>query len=155
MTVSRVVLKRTVGFNSTFRSVCSDRTVGFNSTFRSVCFDRRSEHTDRNVELKPISMLWSTIRAHWLKRWVETKGSFQNHPNSLEIVITWCYRKPFYICIPCNWWINLTFRMNLFSSHWTLLVTTQNNGCHKNLLGNEQWRAFDSIKHREKRLPLT
>ena len=37
---------------------------------------RRSEHTDRNVEL--------------------TNGSFQNHPNSFEIVITWCYRKPFH-----------------------------------------------------------
>ena len=23
-----------------------------------------------------------------------------NHPNSLEIVITWCYRKPFYIVLP-------------------------------------------------------
>ena len=44
-----VVLKGTVGFNSTFRSVCSDcrlqRTVGFNSTFRSVCSDRRLQRT--------------------------------------------------------------------------------------------------------------
>ena len=35
---------------------------------------RRSEHTDQNVELKP-TVLFRTI------------------PNSLEIVITWCYRK--------------------------------------------------------------
>ena len=38
-----------------------------------------------------------TIRAYWSKRRVETNGSFQNYPNSLEIVITWFYRKPFYI----------------------------------------------------------
>ena len=38
--------------------------------------------------------------------------------------------------------------------HWTLLVVTQNKCWHKNLLGNEQWRAVDSIKHCEKRLPL-
>ena len=30
---------------------------------------------------------------------VETNGSFQNHPNSLEIVITWRYHKPFYIAL--------------------------------------------------------
>ena len=28
-----------------------------------------------------------------------------------------------------------------------LLVITQNNCQHKNLLGNEQWRAVDGIKH--------
>ena len=27
----------------------------------------------------------------------KTNGSFQNHSNPLEIVITWCYRKPFHI----------------------------------------------------------
>ena len=31
---------------------------------------------------------------------------------------------------------------------------SQNNGWHKNRLGNEQWRAVDSIKHCEKQLPL-
>ena len=36
---------------------------------------------------------------------------------------------------------------------WTLLVFTQNNFYLKNLLlGNEQWRAVDSIKHCEKLL---
>ena len=33
------------------------------------------------------------------------------------------------------------------------MVITQNNCYHKNLLGNEQWRAADSIKHCEKWLP--
>ena len=42
---------------------------------------RRSEHTDRNVELKP-TVLLRTIPTH------------------LEIVITWCYRKPFHIVFP-------------------------------------------------------
>ena len=37
---------------------------------------------------------------------------------------------------------------------WTLLVIAQNNCKHKNLLGNELWRAVDSIKHCGKRLPL-
>ena len=37
--------------------------------------------------------------------------------------------------------------------HWTLLVITQNIYQQRNLLGNEQRRAVDSIK-REKRLPL-
>ena len=32
---------------------------------------------------------------------------------------------------------------------WTLLVITQNYNLHKNFLGNEQWRAVDSIKHCE------
>ena len=33
--------------------------------------------------------------AHWSKCWVQTNGSFQNHPNdNLEIIITWCYHKP-------------------------------------------------------------
>ena len=43
-----------------------------------------------------ICFFQKTIRAYWSKRRVETNGSFQNHPNSLEIVITWCYRKPFH-----------------------------------------------------------
>ena len=34
------------------------------------------------------------------------------------------------------------------------IVITQNNFQHKNLLGNKQWRAVDSIKHCEDRLPL-
>ena len=47
-----------------------------------------------------ITVFQKTIRAYWPKRRVETNGSFQNHPNSLEIVTTWCYRKPFYIVFP-------------------------------------------------------
>ena len=43
-----------------------------------------------------VYFLKKMIRAYWSKRRVETNGSFQNHPNSLEIVITWCYRKPFH-----------------------------------------------------------
>ena len=46
-------------------------------TVRSVCSDRLLE-----------------------KAGVETNNSLQNHPNSLEIVITWCYRKPFRIVFP-------------------------------------------------------
>ena len=34
------------------------------------------------------------------------------------------------------------------------MVITQNNCCHRKLLGNEQWGAVDVIKHCEKRLPL-
>ena len=36
----------------------------------------------------------------WLKPCWNQRFFFQNHPNSLEIVITWCYRKPFHIK-PC------------------------------------------------------
>ena len=44
-----------------------------------------------------VFFLQKTIRAYWSKRRVElTNGCFQNHPNSLEIVITWCYGKPFH-----------------------------------------------------------
>ena len=35
-----------------------------------------------------------------------------------------------------------------------IIVITQNNHQHKTLLGNKQWRAVDSIKHCDKRLPL-
>ena len=38
--------------------------------------------------------------------------------------------------------------------YWTLLVFIQNICKHKNLLGNQQWKAVDSKKHCEKRLPL-
>ena len=51
------------------------RHHGANLTLCKDFSRRRSEHTDRNVE--------------------ETNGSFQNYPNSLEIVTTWCYHKPF------------------------------------------------------------
>ena len=34
------------------------------------------------------------------------------------------------------------------------LVITQINFKHKNLLCDKQWRAVDSVKHCEKRLPL-
>ena len=39
---------------------------------------RRSEHTDQNVKLKPLVL-------------------FRTTPTHLEIIITWCYRKPYYI----------------------------------------------------------
>ena len=39
-------------------------------------------------------------RAYWSKHRVETNGSFQNQPNLLEIVYTWCYRNPFHIVFP-------------------------------------------------------
>ena len=52
-----------------------------------------------------ISMLWSS--------------SFQNHPNSLEIVITWCYRKPFHKNIVINFWIsNCISVMNHMQASW-------------------------------------
>ena len=85
MTISKwVVLKITVGFDLTFRSVCSDRLLERIETNGSFQFFRRrseSEHTDRNVELKP-SVLFRTTPTH------------------LEIVITWCYRKPFHVVFP-------------------------------------------------------
>ena len=45
------------------------------------------------------SFLQKTIRAYWSKRRVETNGYFQNHCTHLEIIITWCYRKPFLFCV--------------------------------------------------------
>ena len=61
-------------------------------TFRSVCSDRLLE-----------------------------KASFQNHPNSLEIVITWCYRNPFHIIFPpCK------------VSNPTILILTFTDGCKCN-----------------------
>ena len=36
----------------------------------------------------------------------------------------------------------------------TIGSLTQKIVLHKNLLGNEQWRAVDTIRHCEKRLPL-
>ena len=43
-----------------------------------------SEHTDQNVKLKPTVL-------------------FRTTPTHLEIVITWCYRKPFHIVVsPCK-----------------------------------------------------
>ena len=77
--------------------------------------------------LSPIdSFLQKTIRALWSKRRVETNGSFQNHPNSLEIVITWCYRKPFYIVFPpCKvsnpTYLKLWLIQTLAFSTWLLL----------------------------------
>ena len=69
MTISNE-LKRTVGFNSTFRSVCSDLLL--------VAFSRRRlKHTDWNIELKPTVLFWTT-------------------PTPLDIVITWYYHKPFH-----------------------------------------------------------
>ena len=47
-----------------------------------------------------VIVLQKTIRAYWLKRLVETNGRSQNHPNSIEIVITWCYRKPLHFVLP-------------------------------------------------------
>ena len=45
---------------------------------------RQSEHTDRNIELKPTVL-------------------FRTTPTHLEIIITWCYRKPFHIVLsPCK-----------------------------------------------------
>ena len=41
----------------------------------------RSEHTDRNVKLKP-TVLFTTLSTH------------------IEIGITWCYRKPFHVVFP-------------------------------------------------------
>ena len=61
-----MVLKRTVGFNLTFRSVCSDRLlekkkINSHEIGEIVYISRRrSEYTDRNVELKP-AVLFRTI----------------------------------------------------------------------------------------------
>ena len=41
--------------------------------------------------------------------------------------------------------------IQLLQMHWVLLVITQNNCMHIDLLGNEQWRAVHSIKHYEKK----
>ena len=46
------------------------------------------------------------------------------------------------------------YRNNILKAPDTIIVTTQINCQHKNLLGNEQWRAVASIKHCEKQLPL-
>ena len=45
---------------------------------------KRSEHTDQNIKLKPTVL-------------------FRTTPTQLEIIITWCYRKPCYIVYsPCK-----------------------------------------------------
>ena len=51
------------------------------------------------------------------------------------------------------------FGFELHLKDWMLVEVTQNNCWHEILLGTdmevaEQWRAVDSIKHCEKRLPL-
>ena len=58
--------------------------------------------------------LQKMIRTYWSKCRVETNGFFQNHPNSLEIVIKWCYRKPFYIVFPPCKVSNPTYMKCLF-----------------------------------------
>ena len=42
----------------------------------------------------------------------------------------------------------------MFKRDLTLLPITQNTSASQTKLGNEQWRAADSITHFEKRLPL-
>ena len=61
------------------------------------------------------------IRAYWSKRWVKTNGSFQNQPNSLEIVITVLPQTfPYLIIIITIWandfWINMP-AITLFSQY--------------------------------------
>ena len=49
------------------------------------------------------SILQKTIRAYWSKRRVNPTVLFRTTPTHLEIVITWCYRKLFYILFaPCK-----------------------------------------------------
>ena len=56
------------------------------------------------VYINSLSSLWTillkTISEHTDRTTYSWNGSFQNHPNTLEIVITWCYRKPFHIIFP-------------------------------------------------------
>ena len=50
-----------------------------------------------------------------------------------------------------------TIRAFLTLQYWTnihALKALDTIGNYKNSLGNEQWRAIDSIKHCEKRLPM-
>ena len=49
-----------------------------------------TRHFDQYV----LIIFWRKKRKRKKNVWVETNGFFQNHPNLLEIVITWCYRKP-------------------------------------------------------------
>ena len=60
-------------------------------------FQMKVSMVSNQVNLPSIDNIHKTLRAYWSKRWVETNSSFQNHPNSLEIVITRRYRKPFHI----------------------------------------------------------
>ena len=70
------------------------------------------------AEIHTYKSIKKTMRAYWLKRRVETNGSFQNHSNSLEIVITWCYRKPFYILLS---WVDDLYYLWLVAFCWLLL----------------------------------
>ena len=70
-----------MGFGKGWYQIC-DYGRHWVTWFVYKAFSRRSsEHTDRNVELK------STIL-------------FRTTPTHLEIIITWCYRKPYYILFP-------------------------------------------------------
>ena len=72
------------------------------SSSRESCSRRRSEHTDRNVEFKP------TV-------------SFQNNPNSFEIVITWCniVFPPCKVSNPTNIFKYLTRQFRSGSGYYT------------------------------------
>ena len=63
----------------------------------SAFFRRRSEHTDWNVVLKPMVL-------------------FRTTPTHLDIVITWCYRKPFH---KRKLNASRTFDFSLFSKLYT------------------------------------
>ena len=71
------------------------------------------------------ALLQKTIRAYWARRWVETNSSFQNHPNSLETVITFCYRKPFHIVGELLHFCVCTFKVPLSA----LLVVLSIDSC--------------------------
>ena len=67
-------------------------------TYIPIAFSRRrSEHTDQNVELKPTVI-------------------FRTTPTQLEIIITWCYCKPYYIKFPPCKVSNPTYMIVLHAS---------------------------------------
>ena len=122
---------------------------------------RRSEHTDRKVELKPMVL-------------------FRTTPTRLKIIITWCFRKPFYDNKDGNqftllsYWPECTSRKNykyhpdihchadhlsVFlqdnrSISWTTMkVVTSSRFCHNGLF--RHWVHFKNNLHCQGQFKLT
>ena len=58
--------------------------------------------------------LQKTIRAYWLKRWVETNGSFQNHPDSSRDYYYMVLPQTFLYRISTITWTTCMFLVFLF-----------------------------------------
>ena len=91
-----------------------------NASYHSSAFSTREDVSKQNKSQYYSSFLRRTIRAYWSKRRVETFGSFQNHPNSLQIVITVLPQTfPYH-----NTTMNVMLSLHLgYRTHWCVLST--------------------------------